>query len=230
MACFPIALSLISAFVPAAPAAANQVAATPAPLVAQATTPEPVAPPPPVSPPPQTATMASPSPGYAYPPPPPSLFGGAPALKGPSVWGILPYSYGAAGIGVGARFMIPLAIQPLLKNTNVRDNFSLEFGADYLRWSFDFLGTNNYAVNEFLPAVGMAWNVWLNGNFALYPKVELGYQFVWLTGFPSGYPTPSYGGFYWDVAGGAMYKLNGGVTLRAEIGYAGLKAGVGWLF
>src|SRR5262245_30860913 len=45
--------------------------------------------------------------------------GAAPAYKGLSLWGILPWS----GIGAGGRFMVPLTIRPLLTNTSVRDSF-----------------------------------------------------------------------------------------------------------
>jgi len=221
---FSLAFSLISALVPLQAGSAT----TPlAPVVAQAET----------SPPPQATAPApspyAPAPAYAAAPPAGVAMngGGAPALKGWSLWGILPYSYGATGIGAGARFMIPLpGIQPLLKGSNVRDNFALEFGADYLRWSFGNLTYSDYAVNEILPAVGFMWNIWLNDQLVLYPKVELGYRFAWVTGFPDGTPSPTYGGVYWDIGGGVMYKLGNGLTLRGEVGYTGLKGGIGWLF
>jgi hypothetical protein len=220
---FSLAFSLISALVALPPGSA---AAPLAPVVAQAET----------SPPPQATTAApspyAPAPAYSSAPPTVSMGGGtAPALKGWSLWGILPYGYGGTGIGVGARFMIPLpGIKPLLVGSSVRDNFALEFGADYLRWSFGYLTYGDYAVNEFLPAVGMMWNIWFNDNFVLYPKVELGYRIAKVTGFPDGYSSPTYGGVYWDIGGGVMYKLSNGLTLRGEVGYAGLKGGIGWLF
>ena len=152
--------------------------------------------------------------------------------KGPSVWGILPWS----GIGVGARFMIPLGIKPLIANANVRDSFALEFGADFLHWSYGFAAFNHdYSWSEVVPVVGAMWNVWLNSlspKLAVYPKLDLGYAFGWFSNWDSTYtgPRPTYGGFFWDVALGALYKLDNGITLRAEAGYAGLKLGAGWLF
>jgi hypothetical protein len=223
---FSLAFSLISAFVPLPPGSAD---APPQPVVAQAET----APPPqPTYAPAPAPSPYAPAPTYAAPPPAVTAYGGnAPSLKGWSIWGILPYGYGATGIGAGARFMIPLpGIQPLLRGTSVRDNFALEFGADYLHWSFGYLTYGDYSVNEFLPAVGFMWNIWLNDAFVLYPKVELGYRVAWISGFPDGYNAPGYGGVFWDIGGGLMYKLSGGLTLRAEAGYAGLKGGVGWLF
>ena len=37
-----------------------------------------------------------------------------------------------------------------------------------------------------------------------------------------------YGGVFWDVALGVMYRTNSNLMLRAEAGYAGLKLGVAW--
>ena len=78
--------------------------------------------------------------------------------------------------------------------------------------------------------MGGMWNLWLMDNFAIYPKIELGYAFGWLSGWNVPGPTPTYGGFFWDAAAGALYRVNNTVTLRAEAGYAGLKLGAGWLF
>jgi hypothetical protein len=148
---------------------------------------------------------------------------------GPTVWGILPWN----GVGIGARFMMPLKmIPPLIKGNpnNIRDSFALEFGADYLHWSYDYPGLHDYSWSEFLPVVGAMWNVWFNEHIVAYPKLELGYAFGWFSNWDYGGNQPTYGGFFWDVALGAMYKLNNGLSLRVEAGYAGLKLGVGWLF
>jgi hypothetical protein len=156
---------------------------------------------------------------------------GALESKGPSVWGILPWS----GIGIGARFMLPLPIKPVLTNTNLRDSFALEFGADYLHWSLGIglPGYSDFSVNEIIPVVGVMWNIWINDQLAFYPKLELGWGFGWVT-YPNGYTaSTAYSGhrdFYFDGAAGALYKLRNGLTLRGELGYAGLKLGVGWLF
>jgi hypothetical protein len=150
----------------------------------------------------------------------------APATRGASVWGILPWG----GIGVGARYMISLPISPLLSSTSVRDNFTLEFGADLLRWSYgqDTLYSSSYTWTEVLPVVGMSWNFWFSDRFALYPKLEAGYAFGWLSNSIVG--EGGYGGTFVNGAGGLLYKLSGGLALRAEVGSSGLKVGAGWLF
>jgi len=154
---------------------------------------------------------------------------GAPAMHGPSVWGILPWG----GIGVGGRFMMPLNFPPLLRNTQFRDNFALEFGADLLHWSYSFGAPGfgfSYSWTEVLPVVGAMWNIWLNDRFAFYPKIEIGYAFGWFSDLGPNTAQASYGGAFADGAVGALYNLGGGLTLRAEAGFSGLKLGAGWLF
>jgi hypothetical protein len=133
--------------------------------------------------------------------------------------------------------MLPLPIPSLLANANtfLRDNWDLEFGADILHWSYDFGvpgDSFSYSWTEVLPVVGVMWNLWFNRNFALYPKAELGYAFGWFSDWQTGTTgaQPTYGGFF--IAGdlGALYKLDNGLTLRAEAGSDGLKLGAGWLF
>jgi hypothetical protein len=180
------------------------------------------------SPPPQSISTA---PAPYTPARVPITPGSGPGLKGISVWGILPWG----GVGVGARFAIPLGIPPLLSATSIRDSFAIEFGADLLHWSYDFgaPGDNfNYSWTEVLPVAGVMWDLWFNHNFAVYPKVELGWAFGWFSGWNgvAGDAQPTYGGFFIDGDVGALYKLGGGLTLRAEAGSDGLKLGAGWLF
>ena len=202
----------------------------PAMALAQSTpSPDPTAPPPTYAAPPAQPAYTPPpaQPGYA-PPPPMAVAtpGAAPSLKGLSVWGILPWS----GIGVGARFMLPMPISPLLGNSGIRDSWALEFGADFMHWSYGYLNYD-WSYNQFVPVVGLMWNIWLNQQFALYPKLEAGYAFGWWSNYDTTYGSQaSHPWLFWDVTAGLMYKLNSGLTLRAEAGYAGLKLGVGWLF
>jgi hypothetical protein len=147
-----------------------------------------------------------------------------------SLWGVLPYSYGGFGFGFGARFALPLPIPSLLpKGGRIRDNWSLEFGADYVRFSLGYL-SSDYSVNWLLPVVGVRWNVWLTDKFAVYPKAEAGYEIAWISGFPSGYSAPTYGGFFISGAAGLLYQVAGSLTLRAEAGSFGFKGGIGLAF
>jgi hypothetical protein len=180
--------------------------------------------------------MAAPAP--TSPPPTvasPGITSGpaAPGMKGLSIWGIIPWG----GFGAGARFMMPLPIPSLLANagTSLRDTWDLEFGADILHWSYDFGvpgDSFNYSWTEVLPVAGVMWNLWFTKNFAVYPKLELGYAFGWFSDWNTGAGNnqPTYGGFFIAGDAGALYKLDNGLTLRAELGSDGLKAGAGWLF
>jgi hypothetical protein len=176
------------------------------------------------------ATLFAARPALAQTAPPPtiSIGGSSTSLKGVSLWGILPWG----GYGVGGRFMIPLGIRPLLSNTSVRDSFAVEVGGDLLHWSYDYGvpgATFNYSWTEVLAVGGVMWNLWLNDAFALYPKAELGYAFGWFSGADF-VGRPAYGGFFLAADAGLLYKLNNGLTLRAEAGSSGLKVGAGWLF
>ena len=190
-------------------------------IAAPAARAEDMAAPAPTQPPPTVASPGS------------TLSPAAPGLKGLSLWGIIPWG----GFGAGARFMLPLPIPSLLANSgaSIRDNWDLEFGADLLHWSYSYGVPGNsfsYSWTEVLPVVGVMWNLWFTRNFALYPKLELGYAFGWFSDWNTGYGAnqPAYGGFF--IAGdvGALYKLDNGLTLRAEAGSDGLKLGAGWLF
>jgi hypothetical protein len=196
----------------------------------------------------QVALAQEPAPGATTPPPaemtpppatpPPTVgatgatqpFGAAPGPGGPSIWGVLPWG----GYGIGARYMIPLPITQLLTRTKFHDYWALEFGADMMHFSYDYgLGPSGYSYSwtEIVPVVGMMWQFWINDNFAVYPKVELGYAFGWYSD-TNGASTGLSGGnhFFPDGTAGLLYKLGNGITLRAEAGYVGGKAGVAWLF
>jgi hypothetical protein len=183
-----------------------------------ATTPPPAE----TSPPPAVA-----APGSAGAPAP---FGPAAGPGGPSIWGVLPWG----GFGLGARYMIPLPITQLLTRTKFHDYWALEFGADILRFNYDYgLGASAYSYSwtEIIPVVGMMWQFWINDSFAVYPKIELGYAVGWYSD-TNGSTTGLSGGnhFFPDGTAGLLYKLGNGITLRAEAGYVGGKAGIAWLF
>lgn len=217
-------LTLVSAFVPTS-AGASDASAEPhaqAVMVAQAS------PPPVETAPPPAGTAVAPAPGYAAPAPREA----APIHRGLTAWGVLPYGYSTFGIGLGARFALPMPIPSLIPGGRIRDNWSLEFGADYLRYSFGLgAGFGDYSVSEILPVCGMMWNVWLNDSFAVYPKAEAGYQIAWVSGYNGLGSAPGYGGIFVNGAVGLIYKLGGGnINLRAEAGYSGIKGGVGFVF
>lgn len=147
-----------------------------------------------------------------------------------SIWGVFdPGPVGGAGLGF--RVMLPLA-DGVLHHPRVRDNFSLELGADFLHYS-DTVGYPgyyyDYSWNGVLGVVGATWNFWFTPRLALYPKLDLGYMVGWYDGWDDtwGYHHPSYGGLFIQGAAGVMYRLNR-VALRAELGSGLLRLGVGF--
>ena len=61
--------------------------------------------------------------------------------------------------------------------------------------------------------------------------MELGYAFGWYSD-TNGTMGSLQGGnhFFPDGTAGLLYKIGNGLTLRAEAGYVGGKAGIAWLF
>lgn len=148
-----------------------------------------------------------------------------------SVWGVLdpgPWD----GAGVGMRLSLPIAPQGIL-HARIRDEFVLELGADFVHYSSQvgWPYYYDYSWNGLLAVGGVAWNFWLTPQFALYPKLDLGYWFGWY-----GHHDPYYGPYYHDygggflqVAGGLIYRFQR-VDLRAELGTGLLRVGVGFPF
>lgn len=145
-----------------------------------------------------------------------------------SLWAILPWG----GYGIGGRFMMPFPTIPrLLTHTKFKDYWALEFGADYLHWSYGFGAFGDYSWNALLPTASIMWQVWLLPNLGVYPKAEVGYEFGWYSGWNDAWGNrPSYGGLFINGAAGIIFQLNSSLALRGEAGYAGAKAGVAWQF
>ena len=153
--------------------------------------------------------------------------------KSLAVWGIL--GWGSA-VGVGASFQLPLVPQGLIHDPGfrVRDSLDLEVGLDYLNyWNHHYAGASYYDVSEFNLHAGLIWNFWLTPQLAVYPKAALGYGIVHYS-YPAGwnpaYGNGSYGGIYPELAIGGQLRLSNTVTLRSELGWAGLKIGIGFAF
>jgi len=183
----------------------------------------------------QDATGAPPAPAGAQPPVAAQTgtvqAPGSPDLKAASVCGILPWG----GFGIGGRYLMPVGIPRLLSKTRFMDGWALEFGADYLHWSYSYgapgISSFDYSWSEFLPVVGMMWQFWVNESFAVYPKAEAGWAFGWYSNAASGATGLSGGGGpYASGAVGLIYKFTNAIAGRAEAGYSGLKAGVAFVF
>jgi hypothetical protein len=150
-----------------------------------------------------------------------------------SLWGVIDPGP-VEGTGLGFRVMLPLAPRGVLHHPRVRDEFTLELGADFVHFD-DRVGLNpyylDYAWNGVLGVAGVTWNFWFTPRFALYPKLDLGYWVGWYDDWDPdyGYRRPSHGGLFLQGAAGLMYRL-GSVALRAELGSGLLRLGVGFTY
>ena len=114
----------------------------------------------------------------------------------------------------------------------LHDSLDLDLGLDYLSyWDSYHSGPYSYDVSEFDLHAGVIWNFWLTPKAALYPKVGLGYAFAHYSGnWDPAYGHVDYGGLYPELAVGGQLQLAPGLSLRGELGWAGLKVGLGFDF
>ncbi len=136
------------------------------------------------------------------------------------------------GIGVGGRFTLPIVPQGILHSPRVRDEFTLELGADFVHYS-DRVGLPpgpfvDYSWNGFLAVAGGAWNFWFTPRFAAYPKLDVGWWSGWYSHWDPGlgYTRASFDGLFLQGALGIIYRFDR-VALRAEAGSGLLRIGLG---
>jgi hypothetical protein len=139
------------------------------------------------------------------------------------------------GVGIGGRFTLPLESNGVLRHPRVKDEFTLEIGADFVHYS-DTVGvpgiyTVDYSWNGFLAVVGGTWNFWFTPRFALYPKLDVGYLFGWYSAEDDFGPYDAYefDGVFVQGALGLIYRFQT-MSLRAELGSGLLRLGVGFAF
>jgi hypothetical protein len=146
-----------------------------------------------------------------------------------SLWGVLDPGP-IDGAGFGFRLGLPIAPQGIL-HARIRDELVLELGADFVHYS-DRVGFAPYYVdytwNGLLAVGGVAWNFWFTPQFALYPKLDLGWWYGWYSGWDAryGYGRPGFSGLFLQGALGLIYRLRS-VDLRVELGSGLLRIGVG---
>ncbi len=169
-----------------------------------------------------------------------------PGSQSLSVWGVLdpgPFD----GIGAGARFTLPLVPEGILHAPRVKDELTLELGADFVHYGiranyggywdgFRYVdGYVDYSWNGILAVGGVTWNFWLTPKLALYPKLDLGYLFGQYSGWNDqyngygSYGRASFGGVFLQGAAGLIYRFQT-VALRVELGSGLLRLGVGFPF
>lgn len=151
-----------------------------------------------------------------------------------SFWGVADSGpWNGHGYGAGFRLTAPIVPQGVL-HARVRDEFVLEFGADFLHYEERFwYGPGGYyygySWNGVLAEAGLAWNFWFTPQFALYPKIDLGWRFGSYSRWDG-----RYGGYYDDfdgvflqLAGGLIYRFPSRFDLRVELGTGLARIGIG---
>lgn len=229
---FALTFALISTVVPASATTVSGTSRLAIGTSEQVAQTSPTSPPPAaeIAPPPTTTAAPTPAPGWGAAPPE----GAAPALRGLSAWGVIPAGYSAYGygLGVGASFIMPLWFPPIIKHGRFHDIWAVEGGADLWHFSFDecagiFSNCPSYSENWLVPFVNVMWQLWLSDDFAVYPHAGLAVPLV-VSGGCSGYcsnPFP----LRPNVGAGLIYRIGSNLILRAEIGYEGIKGGIGFV-
>jgi len=148
------------------------------------------------------------------------------------------YGYGTGyhdGFGLGGRYRLSLIPEGLIQGRGtVRDSLDLEFGADLIRYRYGYRSPGlayDYTWWAFRPRAGLMWDFWLTPQLALYPKLDLGYEFGWFDGWDANAgPRPGYAGLFLEPSIGLIYRVRPATSLRVELGSEGLKLGIGVAF
>jgi hypothetical protein len=149
-----------------------------------------------------------------------------------SVFGIASYYWHGGGVGLGARYELPIIPEGLLR-AQVRDDVALDFGADFIHVSWgDVYNWDPYtgyywtdlSFNALIPTVGVLWNFHITPRLTVYPKLDVGYAIMWWSSDIYGGEPHASALFVQGVAG-ATLKLDR-LSLRGELGSGMLKLGI----
>jgi len=142
-----------------------------------------------------------------------------------SILGNVGFGYsGGTGIGISGRYQYVVVPNGFLTRTSIFDEFGIEAAVDYNHYSFGLYGFDDISYNELGVSASAVWNVWFSDQFAVYPRVGLGYAFgSWEDDIYDDYS--DYGGFFLVGGDGILYEL-GVVKLRAELNNTTLSGGI----
>jgi hypothetical protein len=146
-----------------------------------------------------------------------------------SMMAFVPWWYGI-GIGPSLAFEIPIVHDGFIPRVN--DQFSIEpsFSFAYTTWRDSYDYYNDDFALMFRPAVAALWSFHFSSKLRAYAEVNIGYTRVNHkydvsgTGFDVGY---NY--FYGELNVGMFYNFSQRLSLRAEMGFMGLRTGLALL-
>jgi hypothetical protein len=143
---------------------------------------------------------------------------------GVSLDAYLPWLGGFGG-GFKVSAEIPIAHNGFIPSIN--DSFSLEprFMFSYQSWT-SFAARDDLYVMGFTPAAAAVWSFYFKTNLRLYAFVALGYTIVKAANIDV---TGLSHRFYHDVGPGLYWDFAQHWSLRAEVGYSGMRLGITYL-
>ncbi|HEX6240142.1 MAG TPA: outer membrane beta-barrel protein [Polyangiales bacterium] len=142
-----------------------------------------------------------------------------------SLQAAFPWLYSLAG-GFRVSGEIPILHNGFIPSIN--DSFSLEplFELTYGRPTNTVFSDSINAIN-YTPALSILWSFYFKTNLRAYANLTLGYTIV-----DDDYPGPGeldLNHFHHNFSVGAFYDFHPHWSVRGEIGYAGMRAGIAYL-
>lgn len=144
---------------------------------------------------------------------------------GISAFAYLPYDYGF-GVGFALRYTLPIVHNGFISKLN--DSFEAEFGADIAYSWYNYFGSNYSYLTLVVPAAEARWSFHFTKRWEAYAKAGLGFR--WRNYNSSYGHAGALDWVYINVGVGGLLHLNDTFAVRAEIGYGGLRVGMGFSF
>ncbi len=144
---------------------------------------------------------------------------------GISAFAFVPYDYGF-GLGFALRYTLPVVSDGFISKLN--DSFEVEMGADFSYSWYGYFGRNYGFLSLVIPAAEARWSFHFTKRWEAYAKAGLGFRW-------RNYDSPyGHGGaldwVYINAGVGGLMHINDTFAVRAEIGYGGLRIGMGFAF
>jgi hypothetical protein len=145
--------------------------------------------------------------------------------------------YGSNGLGVGARFSIPIVQNGFIRNLN--NSVAISFGLDWLRYSncYYYIRNDGYGcgASYFIFPVAMQWNFWLTPRWSVFGEPGLYLYHGVFDDYcgsinnpgPCGYPTRN--GVDFAFYAGGRFHISDTFALTLRIGYPTLSFGLSFM-
>ena len=144
---------------------------------------------------------------------------------GISAFALMPFDYGF-GLGLALRYTLPIVPDGFISKLN--DSLEVEMGADFSYAWYSYFGSGYSYLTLVIPAAEARWSFHFTKRWEAYAKAGIGFQW-------RNYDSP-YGRrgaldwVYINVGVGGLMHINDTFAIRAEIGYGGLRVGMGFAF